>query len=190
MHIILATEIWGHTPHVDTLAERLRSCASDVVVIDPYDGTDPDFGCEQDAYAAYCRQCGHEAFAARVEQALVRAGGDTVLVGFSAGATAVWSVLCAAECEARGGVGFYGSGIRTLLDRIPRAPVELVFPAYEEHFDVGTVVDSLAAQPDVRCHVVPQGHGFMNPLAAHFDPSAHEAWTAWLVRRMAAFTAS
>lgn len=189
MHIILATEIWGRTPHMNALAERLRPCAAAVVVVDPYDGADPDFGSEQDAYAAYCKQCGHEAFAARVAQALERVGGDTVMVGFSAGATAVWSVLCAAAGTVRGGVGFYGSGIRTMLDKTPTVPVELVFPAHEEHFEVGAVVDSLSAWPTVHCHMVPQGHGFMNPLSANFDPSAHEAWTAWLLRRVAAFVA-
>lgn len=187
MNIILATEIWGRTCHVDALAQVLGRVSGSVVVVDPYEGVDPGFPGEEEAYARYLEACGHAAFAARVSDALRSLGGDTALVGFSAGAGAVWATLCGEDTPpARMGICFYGSMIRTMLEGRPSAPVDLVFPSHEGHFDVCSVVDALRGRPAVRCHVVPQGHGFMNPLSAQYDEAACRAWLAWIGQRLVA----
>jgi dienelactone hydrolase len=185
MLILIATEIWGRTPHVDALAESLRPAGGHVTIIDPYAGADPGFRDEDEAYAGFLEQCGHEAYAHRVRQVLRAAEEPVFLAGFSAGAGAVWSAVCALDTDhARHAACFYGSAIRTMADLVPRVPVDMIFPAHEPRFDVLALADALGRTPLVDCHVVPEGHGFMNPLSTQYDESAARHWTAWLKGRI------
>ena len=185
MHVLIATEIWGRTPHIEKLAGTLESAADAVTVIDPYSGTDPGFRDEDQAYAAFLELCGHEKYARRVRQALHKAVQPVFLAGFSAGAGAVWSAVCAQDTgHARYAACFYGSGIRTMTERVPRVPVDMIFPGHEPHFDVLALADTLREKPLIRCRMVPQGHGFMNPLSVRYDKEAARHWTAWLQQKI------
>ncbi|BCS87966.1 dienelactone hydrolase family protein [Pseudodesulfovibrio sediminis] len=186
MQILLATEIWGRTSHVDEMVRVLERCSHTVTVIDPYAGSDPAFVSEEEAYSRYQEVCGHGEYARRVAQALERAAGPVCLVGFSAGAGAVWSAVTEAKVgPAVGAIGFYGSSIRTMMQRIPHIPVTLIFPCHEAHFDVGGVVEVLQDLPETACHVVPYGHGFMNPLSDNYSAKGHALWTRWLLEQIA-----
>ena len=185
MDILLATEIWGRTPHADALAHSLRPFAARVLVIDPYDGLDPGFPDEASAYAAYVERCGHEAYARRVILAAAGAAGPIFLAGCSAGAGAVWAAVCTENLPLAGACCFYGSVIRNMAERTPLAPVDLIFPDREDHFDVAALMAALAAKPLARCHRAEAGHGFMNPLSANYSPSEQRLWTDWLMRRAA-----
>ncbi|MCJ2165626.1 MULTISPECIES: dienelactone hydrolase family protein [unclassified Pseudodesulfovibrio] len=185
MEIILATEIWGRTAHVDSLAETLRPLAYRVNVIDPYDGRDPHFSNENEAYAAYLDQCGHAEYARRVTARLNRAEYPVFLVGFSAGAGAVWAAACQKPSPAIRACCFYGSAIRDMADLTPHAPVDLIFPNREPHFDVTELIRTLETKPLVLCHQAEAGHGFMNPLSAHHDKTVCRFWTNWLTEKIA-----
>ena len=181
MHILIATEIWGRTPHVDALAQTLRKGRHDSLIVDPYDGLDPAFGSEDEAYAAYIEHCGHAAYARRVSQALHGLDGPVVLIGFSAGAGAVWATVCMdTPAPVVQAACFYGSAIRTMADKVPAVPVDLIFPAHESHFDVGELAARLQTKPHVTCHMTSEGHGFMNPLSAYHSADATSHWTRWL----------
>ena len=183
MHVLIATEIWGRTPHIDSMADALRTLAGRVTVVDPYGGDDPGFKSEDEAYAAFLEQCGHLEYARRVRQEIHRATDPVFLAGFSAGAGAVWSAVCADDTgHARHAACFYGSAIRTMTGLAPRVPVDLIFPDHEPGFDVLALADSLKAKPLVRCRVVPERHGFMNPLSVNYDEPAARHWTGWLKR--------
>lgn len=183
MDILLATEIWGRTPHVDALANSLHPFAGRVMVADPYDGRDPCFPNETSAYAAYLEHCGHEEYARRVTLAAAEAAEPVFLVGFSAGAGAVWTAICTENLPVAGACCFYGSAIRNLSDTTPNAPVDLIFPDQEDHFDVAALADVLAAKPLTRCHRAGAGHGFMNPLSANYSPAEHRFWMDWLISK-------
>ncbi|EGB15616.1 hypothetical protein DND132_2413 [Pseudodesulfovibrio mercurii] len=182
MDILLATEIWGRTPHVDELADRLRPHARRIAVADPYDGRDPHFPDEDTAYAAYLDRGGLEPYARRVLDLVNTAARPTLLVGFSAGAGAAWAAVCTRGTPLLHACCFYGSAIRTMTHMTPRAPVDLIFPNAEPHFDVAALAATLAANPLVTCHRAEAGHGFMNPLSANHDQPARRHWTDWLVR--------
>nr|WP_321513780.1 dienelactone hydrolase family protein [uncultured Pseudodesulfovibrio sp.] len=185
MQIILVTEIWGRTAHVDLMAEAFDRASHAVTVIDPYDGHDRKFGNEQEAYAAFITQCGHDEYARRVCHAVSEAQEPVYLIGFSAGAGAVWQAVCQEQAHTiPGALCFYGSSIRTMLDAVPTVPVELIFPDHESHFDVQCVVQSLQGKPMTKCHVVPYGHGFMNPLSENYDGEGYERWFHWILDRI------
>jgi len=181
VEILIATEIWGRTAHVERLAEALCSSECTATIIDPYDGDDPKFLTEDEAYAEYLEHCGHEEFARRVSVALERATAPVCLVGFSAGAGAVWSAVCQTQTTfAQKAFCFYGSAIRDMAEHTPQVPVELIFPRHEPYFNVPDLVKRLETKEQVKCHVTPEGHGFINPLSAQYDQSAYDHWTHWL----------
>ena len=84
--------------------------------------------------------------------------------------------------RARHAACFYGAAIRNLTGLAPRVPVDLIFPDHEPGFDVLALTDRLKAKPLVRGHVVPERHGFMNPLSAGYSEPAARHWTDWLKR--------
>jgi dienelactone hydrolase len=182
MEIILATEIWGRTPHTDALADRLRPYADRVTVADPFDGCDPRFASEEQAYAAYLDHGGLEPYARRVTDLAREAAHPALLIGFSAGAGAAWAAVCTRGLPILRACCFYGSAIRTMTDRVPSAPVDLIFPDAEPHFDVDELATTLQAIPLTSCHRAEAGHGFMNPLSANYDETASRHWTDWLLR--------
>ncbi|QGY40561.1 dienelactone hydrolase [Pseudodesulfovibrio cashew] len=188
MRIMLVTEIWGRTPHVERLAAGLGHAANRVSIIDPYGGYDPAFPSEEAAYDTFIGRCGHAAYAERVSEALAEADSPVCLVGFSAGAGAVWAAVCGDNAgRACGAIGVYGSAIRSMTDLDPKVPIELIFPEIEPHFDVAALVRSLRGKPNVSCRTVPQGHGFMNPLSVNYDEAACEQWAAWIAQRAMMF---
>ena len=182
VEIILATEIWGRTPHTDALADRLRPYAAKVAVADPYDGRDPRFPSEEQAYAAYLGHGGLEPYARRVTAMAADAAHPVLLIGFSAGAGAAWAAACTQGTRLVHACCFYGSAVRTMADRTPLAPVDLIYPDSEPHFDVNALAAELVAKPLTSCHRAEAGHGFMNPLSRNYNETASRRWTDWLVR--------
>lgn len=189
MHVILATEIWGRTPHVDSMAARIEPFVDGVSIIDPYDGADPEFLNESDAHENFLKICGHRQYAESVRQTLLeKTTAPAFLIGFSAGAGAVWAAATEKNFGlAKGAICFYGSAIRNMTGRQPSIPVELIFPEHEPHFDVRNVIKALEHTPRVTCRTTPQEHGFMNPLSPNYDAQAYEYWMDWIKKRLIAF---
>lgn len=188
MQLIIVTEIWGRTRHVDALGKALGPVCGNVLLVDPYDGKNPCFGSERQAYAAFTERCGHLEYARRVEQALP-ADEKVFLLGFSAGAGAVWSALgCSNAANIGGAMCFYGSSIRNMVDEAARSvfscQVELIFPEYEPHFDVQALISKLRAYSGVTCQTVPFGHGFMNPLSQNYDERGCNSWIKRVSERL------
>lgn len=180
MHIILGTEIWGRTPHVVTMAKSLAEIAS-VTVVDPYDGNAPEFASEEEAYARFLEAGGHDAYAVQMAQALAEADEPTYLLGFSAGAGAIWSAVCGDERGiAKGALCFYGSHIRNLMGLETKVPVEMVFSDKEKHFDVEPVARDLQDKENVQCYLTHFEHGFMNPVYEHFNADVYGFWMDWI----------
>lgn len=189
MHIILATEIWGRTSHVNQMVTEFEKYSTAVTVVDPYDGIDPAFTSENAAYARFVKECGHTLFAERVSQVLLSSTAPTCLVGFSAGAGAVWSSICAENVGlAKGAVCLYGSSIRNMTEFDPKVPVELIFPEHEPHFSVREVVRALRNIRMATCHTTPFGHGFMNPLSKNYNEDAYHLWLQWIIEKITLFS--
>ncbi len=173
MHVIIATEIFGINPAVESLAEDLKNADTEVSIVDPYDGVEQKFECEQDAYDQFIGDCGHDGFYSRIEARLLQADQATILIGFSVGASAGWRVLAGDSGNLiQHFVGFYPTQIRHHLDIDPACPSSLIFPAREEHFELDPVIDRLSSKAQVKCHKTDYLHGFMNPQSMNFEASA------------------
>jgi len=122
--------------------------------------------------------------AAAVEAA--KAGGKVGVVGYCLGGTLAW--LAAAKVGGlAAAVGYYGSGVPTLGELKPRAPVMLHFGELDAHIPLDGVRGFAAAHPDTPVFTYPTGGHAFN----RYGNAAYGAPSATLARqRTMAFFAS
>ena len=179
--LFLVADIFGRTKALETMARQLSETVSDIRIIDPYQGRDHLFETEALAYAYFMDHVGLETYRSILADALADPGPETVLIGFSVGASAIWSVsdrtffrhIQRTFC-------FYGSQIRQYTGVRPRFDMELIFPEQEPHFDVDELIGILTAKDRVSCSKANGLHGFMNELSPHFDPDCYAVFMEYL----------
>ena len=182
MDILIASDIFGHTPDLDRLAARLG--ADHTHILAPHDRAFTD---EAQAYEFFTRSTNIPAYAEKISDTLASLkfkNQPLVLVGFSIGAAAIWLVSANQEFSwIQRAFCFYGSRIRDHRDICPAFPVDLIFPKKELHFDVLELTRELAGIPKVSCFREESGlHGFMNPRSANFSRTLYRKWTGQLNR--------
>lgn len=171
--LLIATDIFGHTPEVQELARQLTHGGGGTArIVSPYGDERPRFGSEMEAYAAFSARTRIEKYAQDLAAHMRERSFDLAL-GFSVGATALW--LCLAEAglasylPARA-VLYYGSRIRQYTHLTPACPTRLVFAENEASFNPAELAARLRAQ-GLDAVVIPgSSHGFMNPLSPGHDP--------------------
>lgn len=168
LRVLIATDIFGHTPEVQDLARRLGAATR---IVSPYGGERPRFGSEMEAYAAFSARTSVEKFAGELATRLSEVPFDLAL-GFSAGASALWLCLAQAAPWLPGqALLYYGSRIRDAAALTPACPTRLVFAEREASFDPAGLVHQLKERGlDARL-VAGSAHGFMNPLSPGHDPA-------------------
>ncbi|OIQ48260.1 MAG: hypothetical protein BM565_02480 [Gammaproteobacteria bacterium MedPE] len=168
--IIIVSDIFGHN---DYLTQFIADCKLSSVanVIDPYSGRSLQFDGQVDAYDCFTRHGGLDALTRKVKQVVSTLTQPCFLIGFSAGASAVWRVLADNDCAdmIEGGLCFYPGQIRHHLTLAPLSPVELIFPSHETHFELQPVIESVRLLPNTQCQQLDVQHGFMNRQLVAFD---------------------
>jgi dienelactone hydrolase len=164
--LLIATDIFGHTPEVQEFTRLLGGTAR---IVSPYGDDRPRFASEMEAYAAFTMRTSITKYAALL-CAKLRERPVDLAVGFSAGASALW--LCLAETTSRlprRAELYYGSRIRDHALLRPCCPTRLIFAAQEASFDPLELARRLCALGH-NAEVVPgSAHGFMNPLSTGYD---------------------
>jgi len=167
--LLLATDIFGHTPEVQALARQLGGTAR---IVSPYGDDRPRFASEIEAYAAFTARTSITKYAEHLSAKLHERPLD-LAVGFSAGASALWLCLADAGLEPwlpTRTVLYYGSRIRDHAHLEPRRHARLIFAEREASFDPSALVRLLCARGQ-NAEVLPgSAHGFMNPLSPGYDP--------------------
>jgi len=179
--LFLIADIFGRTRALESIGQQLSETVPDIRIIDPYQGLDHRFETEARAYAYFMDRVGVASYGSIITEALASPGPDTVLIGFSVGASAVWSVsgrpfsrnIKKAFC-------FYGSQIRQYPGVQPCFDMELIFPSQEPHFDVDELIGMIAAKDRVSCSKAPGLHGFMNELSPHFNATGYALFMDYL----------
>jgi dienelactone hydrolase len=176
-HLLVASDIFGATPALrETLATlpdilrgqlQLTLCQPDSCM-----KTTTVFTDDQLAYQAFLQQGGLERYQQQVLQTLTAVQPDLVL-GFSAGAAALWWALSRADCAGSSGQALlcYGGQIRQYYDLTPHWPVTCLW-SDENHFDVVALQQQLGQSGNVRQQHWSQRHGFINPHSTGYDASA------------------
>lgn len=176
---LIATDIFGITKPALELCEEL---GRDYVCVGPYEDSSIHFDNEFEAYDFFIRHTSIEQYASRLDN-IVRGQElrDTVLIGFSAGAAALWYLAANySMCSKSAIVGLYGGQIRHYADMFPAIPTRLIFPHSEPHFEVDQLAQALNGAQNVQVSISAHQHGFMNRYSAHFDEGAYNTMTKQL----------
>ena len=177
MSIMLVSDIFGKTPALITLADELNA----KVIVDPYDGEYIKFNDELEAYAYFMENVGFDAYLVKLLAAINIAGSDITLIGFSIGASAVWKLSEQLSLNnVSRGICYYGSQIRYFKEVEPSFEIELIFPKYEEHFDVLKLQEELALKKNTKMTKTNYLHGFMNLYSINYTESAYNEQLNWL----------
>ena len=189
-NILLVTDIFGNCSALQPLLQAIMTAGDVVTIVDPYQGKLQCFADEAEAYQVYSSQCGHDAYAARVEQALAQP--CALALGFSAGATALWRALGASNArQITRAVLFYPGQIHQYLAVTPKLPVQVVFGHSEPHFDAAAICKELSQNPGITAEHTAYGHGFMNPASKAFDSEGYQqCFRRFIVRHTAAAKSS
>ena len=181
MQILIASDIFGRTTALETLAEQLAPCPGRCFLVDPYKGAFRHFSGQPEAYATFQGEVGLGGYIQSVRNAIDQAAQPLTLIGFSVGASAIWALSGGASLPSgTRAFCFYGSQIRHYTAVIPRIEIELYLPELEPHFDVDDLIRELSGREGVVCHRTTYRHGFMNPLSANFDSTAYTAYLQML----------
>lgn len=183
MTLLIIPDIFGPTPALDRLARDVETALADlprwspVEILDTY-GNGRWFDNEAEAYAYFTEHLGIPAYADTLNRHLAATPGPCNLLGFSAGASAVWHLagscppydVCCALC-------FYGSQIRHEAHLVPEFPIHLVFPESEPHFNVDSLMAAMTEKPRVTWEKAPGQHGFMNRLSQNYNGALYHRYT-------------
>lgn len=179
--VLLVTDIFGSCAGLQALVSRLTSAGAKVRLLDPYQGEVQHFADEAEAYACYSGHCGHDAYAALVAEVLTES--YQLVLGFSAGATALWRSLDAVTAQqVSQAVLFYPGQIHQHLTLQPQIPVEVIFGHTEPHFAVADICAALQQKSGVKAFSTGYAHGFMNRASAAFDEVGYISYSDSLCR--------
>lgn len=169
--LLLATDIFGHTPEMQALARMIGGAAR---LVSAYGNERPRFSSEVEAYGAFQAAGGVEAYARTLAPLLAEKPWD-LAVGLSAGASALWVALAQSENPPRRTLLYYGSRIRDLRHLRPAGDIRLIFAEREKSFDPAPLAAELA-QAGYAAGVLPgTAHGFLNPLSPGFNETLRDA---------------
>ncbi len=183
--LLIAPDIFGRTPALDRLVRDLGRPGTEyeqIRVIDPY-GDGSYFIREDEAYRHFTSRMDIPAYAGLIAEKLAPLPPPVTLLGFSAGASAIWYLSGQGQQpKISKSIGFYGSQIRHYPEISPGFDICLIFPASEPHFNVAQLMALLSDTPQVSCETAPGGHGFMNEYSRNYDPCLYRKFLEILIQ--------
>jgi dienelactone hydrolase len=172
MDTLIISDIFGRTDALIRLAAEL---SKDALIFDPYDAVMMDFDNEQNAYSFFSENIGVNTYAIKLAQYISKFTSPVRLIGFSAGASAIWNIAGEGTSKyIKTAFCYYGSQIRQNTEVNPVFPVNLIAPASEEHFSVDKLIERVSGKAHVRVRQVPFLHGFMNEQSANFHLAGYQ----------------
>jgi dienelactone hydrolase len=168
MKTIIVTDIFGKTQPLTELASLI---CQEYFILDPYNGKSMNFLDEQMAYRYFSENVGLNEYTYTLKKLLANDFAPVRLVGFSAGASAIWNISNekAISHSVKSATCYYGSQIRNNKNITPLFPIELIFPIKEEHFSIGELIASLSNKNNVKIKQVNFLHGFMNKCSNNYS---------------------
>ncbi|WP_306421062.1 dienelactone hydrolase family protein [Halalkalibacter sp. APA_J-10(15)] len=160
------------------VCEFLSEQKFDVLCPNLYERDTPfDYSQEEIAYHHFMENVGFENALHKIKDVLSDIKNKykrIYIVGFSVGATIAW--LCSEDESVDGVVGYYGSGIRNYVSRLPKNPIMLFFPNEEESFNVDELISTLDKK-NIKIYKFSGQHGFSDPYSSKYNErSAQKAY--------------
>lgn len=178
MHLLAVTDIFGKTKYFDEIITSISGRYSTVEVFDPYDGKDFDFNDEKEAYECFQEKVGLKNYSEALYEKLI--GKETsklTLLGFSIGASAIWSISGKLDLyKNTKAIAFYSSQIRSYLHVEPKIIIDLYFSKSEPSYNVKEVVTKLSKNENTNCFETEYFHGFMNKKSVKFNQDGYSKY--------------
>ncbi|NVK23978.1 MAG: hypothetical protein HWE10_03540 [Gammaproteobacteria bacterium] len=186
MQLYVLTDIWGKTKSLEQWVAKLSHALPTVnqVVLSPYDtlqsSENVHFKSEQHAYQYFSDNVGLEAYCEYVRSQLLTTIEPVIVVGFSAGGSAIWRLSedKSIAKKVNQAFCFYSSQVRHSLILVPNFPVTYIAPASEPGFDITDITDILRQKDNVEVEQTPYLHGFMNARSINFNPQGLTQFTS------------
>ena len=183
MNIFIVTDIFGINQHIKDLVKKFTVQTNSLItIVDPYKGSEQTFVDDDEAYLTFIKTCGHQSYAKQLKSKLKKITDQTIIIGFSAGASAAWQNSNETNKYVNQVIGFYPSQIRNQLTITPCCAVTLIFPIIEPHFNIDPVIEMLTKKQPVICLKTIYNHGFINPSSKNHSAKAAQYFTAQLVK--------
>ncbi len=177
MELVVASDIFGRTPELDTLVSELSSSYAKFTIVDPYKGQYLQFKNENEAYVYFQHHCGLHRYKDHLSKVIQQRHSPLCMIGFSVGASVVWALSGEMNfMDNSKAFCFYGSQIRFMVDVEPKVEMTLIFPKYEIHFDVAQLSSQICGKKRVRCFQEVSLHGFMNKRSDNFDEKGYQKY--------------
>jgi dienelactone hydrolase len=199
IHLLFITDIFGVTQQLDELCGYIADKGLSVTMVSPYPldtalttgNQRLIFDNEAIAYDHFIQTSGHNLYIERCKLAITNVAEQAkstdsalYIIGFSAGASAVWNALD--EINDDGHVntnladiyftGFYPSQIRHHTKLKPKGKIQLIFPSHESHFDLADVINQLKNNSQTKCVSTDFFHGFLNDQSTQFNQFAYQGF--------------
>lgn len=166
MEMILVSDVFGVTPALLDMANKLKPC----IIVDPYEGQMMDFQNEKEAYAYFVKAVGLDNFLSILNHVLLPIEHPVSLVGFSVGASVIWRLSAIQNGNfIKQAFCYYGSQIRNFTEVEPNFPIQMILPRSEPHFDVTKLQNHLSLKSNVITRKVNYLHGFMNYFSNNYN---------------------
>ena len=180
--LVILHAIWGVTPHIRDLSDRLAEQGYEVIAPSLLDGPEVPFPTADidpailNARMAMGEASGWGASALPRVQAAIDAltpasgagAGPVFALGFCYGGTTAW--LAASRCENLKAVScFYGGDIAAYVAETPKVPTILHFGKTDAMIPPADVAAIEAAHPDLPVWLYEAGHAFVAPNGHHPD---------------------
>ena len=173
MDVVIVTDIFGVCESTDKLIAALKSAAYKLHLVDPYDGERYAFKNENEAYSAFIEHCSHEKYLSLTQNAIEQIN-PAMVIGFSAGANAVWRLCDLPVAMDKKLICFYPTRIHQYLALEVKAFVDVIFPLQEASFDVREIAQVIDCKENVSQQIMPFNHGFMNDRSQAFNKEAEK----------------
>lgn len=185
MNLIVVTDIFGNTSVLNEFCNQFSEFYNETIVVDPYDEKIMNFDNEQNAYQYFQQHCGIGNLTEKLEKEIVKSDSIFDIVGFSVGGTSAWVI--SGKCKLkniRKIVCFYGSRIREKTDISPNISTKVIFPSFENSFELEPVIQSIENKQNVEAIRSNYLHGFMNKKSVNFSESGYEYFSEWLSKEV------
>lgn len=187
MNIIFVADIFGLTDEFKDLCQEITQGVKqdfnvECQIIGPYQNQPASFASEHDAYQYFMGNVTLDGYIELIANQLQEASGPKLLVGFSVGGSAIWSLLSSRtfnnilSCTC-----FYSSQIRHQTKLTPAIPTRLIFPSAEPHFSISDLKAALKERHEVTIEQSDYLHGFMNKHSINYDQVGYDQYVNRLI---------
>mgnify|MGYP006981146476 CR=1 FL=1 len=177
--MLVACDIFGMSEAFLSFLKE-TNIADHAVIASPYHGTKNHFETEQQAYQYFQQQGGIEAYVLGLSIILKKNTEIKHVVGFSAGAAALYKVVSQLPLINIKLTLFYPGQIRHFLDKHPHSYCHIIFPVKEPNFSLLEVIKVLKLKPSVKVEQTIYQHGFMNKESLGFNQAAYSHYSQML----------